>query len=74
MLHSVNTFIDTVQGAKTQIVKTFVKDETLAKSIQAFVDSQTAFTKQVAKTTFEVATETAKQAVKFDASKVFTTK
>jgi len=74
MLHSVNTFIDTVQGAKTQIVKTFVKDETLAKSIQAFVDSQTAFTKQVAKTTFEVATETAKQAVKFDASKVFATK
>jgi uncharacterized protein YoxC len=74
MLQSVNTFIDTIQGAKTQIVKTFVKDETLAKSIQAFVDSQTAFTKQVAKTTFEVATETAKQAVKFDASKVFATK
>ena len=74
MLQSVNTFIDTIQGAKTQIVKTFVKDETLAKSIQAFVDSQTAFTKQVAKTTFEVATESAKQAVKFDASKVFATK
>lgn len=74
MLQSVNTFIDTVQGAKTQIVKTFVKDETLAKSIQAFVDSQTAFTKQVAKTTFDVATESAKQAVKFDASKVFATK
>jgi uncharacterized protein YoxC len=74
MLQSVNTFIDTIQGAKTQIVKTFVKDETLAKSIQAFVDSQTAFTKQFAKTTFEVATETAKQAVKFDASKVFATK
>ena len=74
MLQQVNTFIDTVQGAKSQIVNTFVKDETLAKSIQAFVDSQTAFTKQVAKTTFEVATESAKQAVKFDASKVFTTK
>ena len=74
MLQQVNTFIDTVQGAKTQIVNTFVKDETLAKSIQAFVDSQTAFTKQVAKTTFEVATESAKQAVKFDASKVFATK
>jgi uncharacterized protein YoxC len=74
MLQSVNTFIDTIQGAKTQIVKTFVQDETLAKSIQAFVDSQTAFTKQVAKTTFEVATETAEQAVKFDASKVFATK
>jgi uncharacterized protein YoxC len=74
MLQQVNTFIDTVQGAKTQIVNTFVKDETLAKSIQAFVDSQTAFSKQVAKTTFEVATESAKQAVKFDASKVFAKK
>lgn len=74
MLQSVNTFIDTVQGAKTQIVKTFVKDETLAKSIQAFVDSQTAFTKQVAKTTFDVSIETAKQAAAFDAKKVFATK
>jgi len=74
MLQSVNTFIDTIQGAKSQIVKTFVKDESIAKSIQAFVDSQTAFTKQVAKTTFEVATKTAEQAVKFDASKVFATK
>jgi uncharacterized protein YoxC len=74
MLQSVNTFIDTVQGAKTQIVKTFVKDETLAKSIQAFVDSQTAFTKQVAKTTFDVSMETAKQAASFDAKKVFATK
>jgi uncharacterized protein YoxC len=74
MLQYVNTFIDTVQDAKTQIVKTFVKDETLSKSIQSFVDSQRAFTKQVAKTTFEVATETAKQAAKFDASKVFAVK
>jgi uncharacterized protein YoxC len=74
MLQYVNTFIDTVQGAKTQIVSTFVKDETLAKSIQAFVDSQTAYTKQVAKTTFEVSTETAKQLAKFDASKVFSIK
>jgi uncharacterized protein YoxC len=74
MLQSVNTFIDTVQGAKSQIVKTFVKDESLAKSIQAFVDSQTAFSKQVAKTTFEVATKTAEEAVKFDVKKVFATK
>jgi uncharacterized protein YoxC len=72
MLQSVNTFIDTVQGAKTTFVKTFVKDESIAKSLQAFVDSQTAFTKQVAKTTFEVATKTAEDAVKFDYKKVFT--
>lgn len=74
MLHQVNTFIDSVQDAKTKIVKMFVQDESLAKSIQSFVDSQRAFTKQVAKTTYEVATESAKLAANFDASKVFTTK
>lgn len=40
MLQYVNSFIDTVQGAKTQFVKTFVQDESLAKPIQAFVDQQ----------------------------------
>jgi hypothetical protein len=74
MLQSVNTFIDTIQGAKATFVKTFVKDESIAKSIQAFVDSQTAFTKQVAKTTFDVATKTAEDAAKFDYKKVFATK
>ena len=74
MLHIVNTTIDTIQGAKTTFVKTFVKDESIAKSLQAFVDSQTAFTKQVAKTTFEVATKTAQEVVKFDYKKVFETK
>jgi hypothetical protein len=74
MLHLVNSTIDTIQGAKTTFVKTFVKDESIAKSLQAFVDSQTAFTKQVAKTTFDVATKTAEDAVKFDYTKVFAQK
>jgi hypothetical protein len=70
MLQSVNTFIDTIQDAKKQIVKTFVQDKTLAETINEFVESQRTFTKQVAKTTFEVATESAKQVAKFDMSKV----
>ncbi len=70
MLQQVNTFIDTVQDAKKQIVKTFVQDKTLSQTITDFVESQRIFTKQIAKTTFEVATETAKQATKFDLSKV----
>jgi uncharacterized protein YoxC len=70
MLHQVNTFIDTIQDAKKQIVKTFVQDKTLAETINEFVESQRTFTKQVAKTTFEVATESAKQVAKFDMSKV----
>ena len=74
MLQLVNTFIDSVQDAKLQIVKTMVKDESFAKPITSFVESQRAFSKQLAKTTFDVSVETAKQAVKFDASKVFATK
>jgi hypothetical protein len=74
MLQLVNSTIDTIQGAKATFVKTFVKDESIAKSLQAFVDSQTAFTKQVAKTTFDVATKTAEEAVKFDYTKVFAQK
>lgn len=70
MLQQLNTFIDTVQDAKKQIVKTFVQDKTLAETINDFVESQRTFTKQIAKTTFEVATESAKQAAKFDLSKV----
>jgi uncharacterized protein YoxC len=70
MLQQVNTFIDTIQDAKKQIVKTFVQDKTLAETINEFVESQRTFTKQVAKTTFEVATESAKQVAKFDMSKV----
>jgi uncharacterized protein YoxC len=74
MLQSVNTFIDTVQGAKSTFVKTFVQDKEVAKSLQSFVDSQTSFTKQVAKTTFEVATRAAEEAIKFDYKKAFAAK
>ena len=74
MLQAINTTIDTIQGAKATFVKTFVKDESIAKSLQSFVDAQTAFTKQVAKTTFDVSMETAKQAAAFDYKKVFATK
>ena len=71
MLQYVNSFIDTVQGAKTQFVKTYIQDESLAKPIQAFVDQQTTFVKQVAKTTVDVSTTLAENATKFDAAKMF---
>ena len=64
MLQAINTTIDTIQGAKATFVKTFVKDESIAKSLQSFVDAQTAFTKQVAKTTVDVGTKVAQEAMK----------
>lgn len=69
-----NTFIDTVQGAKTQFLKTFVTNEPVRKSLQSFVDAQTTFAKQVAKTTQEVVTLTSQELVKADFAKAFASK
>ncbi len=51
MLQAVNTSIDTISGAKTQFVKTFVKDEKIAKQLQTYIDAQASFAKNVAKST-----------------------
>jgi len=49
-MFAVDTFIDTVQGAKKQFVNTFVTDKEIQKPLNAFVDTQTAFVKQVFET------------------------
>jgi hypothetical protein len=41
--------IDAVQNAKSGALKTFVTDESIRKPLQAFVDAQTTFAKEVAK-------------------------
>jgi hypothetical protein len=74
MLQGINTFIDTVQGAKSTFVKTFVQDKEVAKSLQSYVDTQTEFVKTAAKSTFDVSIKFAQDAAKFDVKKVFATK
>jgi len=49
-----NTFIDTVQNSKKFFVNTFITDEKVRKPLTAFVDAQTAFTKQIVKSNEEV--------------------
>jgi hypothetical protein len=49
-MFAVDTFIDTVQGAKKYFVNTFVTDKELQKPLNAFVDTQTAFVKQIVET------------------------
>ena len=39
-MFAVDSFIDTVQGAKKQFVKTFVQNEEVAKSLQTYIDAQ----------------------------------
>lgn len=68
-----NMFIDTVQGAKTTFVKTFVQHEGIAKSLQSFIDAQTKFTKEAVSAAQDVADQTVAELKKFDAAKVFAT-
>ena len=68
MLMYANMAIDAIQNAKTNWLNTFVKDETVKTPLQNFVEAQTAFTKQVAKTAWEVTGAAAEATV----SKVFT--
>lgn len=71
MLGFFNSIIDTVQGAKTQFINQYVQDAKYSKPLQAFVDAQTTFSKQVVKTANDVATTFATDATKFDVAKVF---
>jgi len=73
MTEHVNSFIDTIQGAKTTFVKTFVMDTKVAKALQSFIDAQTAFTKQAVTTTSDIADFTQQQMKTFGASKLFAT-
>lgn len=51
-----NTFIDTVQNAKREWIKTFVQTESLAKPMRDFVDLQGKYTKDLANVTSEINT------------------
>lgn len=65
-MFTADTFIDTVQTAKKEAVKTlFAKNETIAKSLTEFVDAQTAYTKGAVKAGTDVATKLASETVKY---------
>jgi hypothetical protein len=74
MLSALNTSIDTISGAKTQFVKTFVQNEEVAKSLQTYIDAQQAFAKTVAKSTVEFFTTVGTAVSSIDAKKAFATK
>jgi hypothetical protein len=52
-----DTFIDTVQTSKKILVDTLVKHEGLASSLNAFVDTQSTYTKQAVENTLDTARE-----------------
>jgi hypothetical protein len=64
-MFAVDTFIDTIQGAKKQFVSTFVTDKEIQKPLNAFVDTQTAFVKQIVETNKALADQTVTAFEKF---------
>lgn len=54
MLYFANMAIDAIQSGKTTWVNTFVKEESVRQPLQKFVDAQTAFTKQIAASWYDV--------------------
>ena len=56
-MFAVDTFIETVQGAKKYFVNTFVTDKEIQKPLKAYVDTQTAFVKQIFKTNQDLASQ-----------------
>lgn len=51
-----DSFIDTIQNSKKSFVNAFITEEKVRKPLTAFVDAQTVFTKQIAKSFQDLAT------------------
>jgi hypothetical protein len=71
MLEQINTSIDTISGAKTKFVETFVKNEEIKNQLQTFIDAQQSFAKTVAKTTVDFFTTLGTSAMAFDTARAF---
>jgi hypothetical protein len=54
MQNMANMAIDAVQSAKTTWLQTFIKEDSVRKPLIDFVEAQTKFTKQLAKSYYEV--------------------
>jgi hypothetical protein len=74
MLNQINTAIDTFQDAKSQFVKTFVKNEELAKPLNTYIQAQSTYAKAVASEATKFFTSLGLAAYNFDAKKAFATK
>lgn len=64
MFNTAETVIDTIQTAKKQAVKTFVKNEAIAESLTAWIDTETGIAKDAVKVSTETATNIGKEVVK----------
>jgi hypothetical protein len=61
-MFATDTFIDTVQGSKKYFVSAFITDEKIRKPLNAFVDAQTTFTKQIVKSFTDISAHVTEEA------------
>jgi hypothetical protein len=61
MLTYANQAIDAIQDLNTKSLKTFVTEESFRKPLQAIVDAQTAYAKEMVKTGTELFESVSKQ-------------
>lgn len=63
MYYIADMAIDAVQSAKTTWLQTFIKEESVRKPLIDFVEAQCKFTKQIAKSYFEITGSASKAVV-----------
>ena len=70
MFYIADMAIDAIQSAKITWLQTFIKEDSVRKPLQEFVEAQTKYTKQIAKSYFDITGSATKAVV----DKVFTGK
>ncbi len=63
MYYIADMAIDAIQSAKTTWLQTFIKEDSVRKPLIDFVEAQSKFTKQIAKSYFEITGSASKAVV-----------
>lgn len=71
MLQNINTAIDSFQSVKTNLVDTLVANEQLKKPLHTFIEAQSTFAKNVARSASDFFTTVGMSAALFDAKSAF---
>ena len=69
-MFNIESIVDTVKGAQTSFVETYVTDKTIQKSLVKLLESQAAFAKSSYKSTLELAETVAKYATDYSKSAI----
>ena len=69
MFSHVNTFIDTIQGAKTTALTNLITDKKVREPFQSFIEAQTAFAKELAKISQSVYEQSVQQIERYTITK-----